>query len=194
VVASRGPKSELHERPTMQCPCCNLPLEPEALGGEILDRCGQCGGEYVDSKALRRLLAALSISSPSRGSAYARPSPFSDPVRYRKCPACGELMLRKNFRESSGVVVDVCAAHGVWFDRGELAKVIEFASTGALAEADRRITARADAKRRLDAWGRDLRAAGPRHYVAGIRYGVAGPIDDLADIASLIPGLDADDD
>jgi Zn-finger nucleic acid-binding protein len=103
-------------------------------------------------------------------------------------------MLRKNFRESSGVVVDVCAAHGVWFDRGELAKVIEFASTGALAEADRRITARADAKRRLDAWGRDLRAAGPRHYVAGIGYGVAGPIDDLADIASLIPGLDADDD
>jgi Zn-finger nucleic acid-binding protein len=104
-------------------------------------------------------------------------------------------MLRKNFRESSGVVVDVCAAHGVWFDRGELAKVIEFAGTGALAEADRRIAARAEARRRLDAWGRDLRAVGPRHYIGGGRHGVlAGPVDDLAEIASLVPGLDADDD
>jgi Zn-finger nucleic acid-binding protein len=112
VVASRGPKSELHERPTMQCPCCNLPLQPEALGGEILDRCGQCGGEYVDRKALRRLLAAHSTSSPSRGSDYVRPSPFSDPVRYRKCPACGELMLRKNFRESSAE--SASASCGTW--------------------------------------------------------------------------------
>ncbi len=33
-------------------------------------------------------------------------------------------VLRRNFRESSGIVVDVCAPHGVWLDRGELASLI----------------------------------------------------------------------
>jgi Zn-finger nucleic acid-binding protein len=78
-----------------------------------------------------------------------------------------EPMLRQNFRESSGVVVDVCAAHGIWLDRGELATLIEFASTGAMAEAERRIGERADARKRLDAFGDDLRAVGPGHYMGG---------------------------
>lgn len=69
--------------------------------------------------------------------AYSRPSPLSDPLRYRKCPACGEMMLRKNFWGSSGIVVDVCSAHGIWFHQGELGKVLEFAKTGALAKVER---------------------------------------------------------
>ncbi len=27
----------------MQCPTCNLPLEPETVGGQMFDRCGGCG-------------------------------------------------------------------------------------------------------------------------------------------------------
>jgi Zn-finger nucleic acid-binding protein len=98
------------------------------------------------------------------------------------------MMLRQNFRESSGIVVDVCAAHGVWFDRGELAMVMDFATTGALAKAERDSAERADARRRLDTWSRDPRAVGPRHYVGGIsRGGATVPIDALADIAWLVP-------
>lgn len=66
-----------------------------------------------------------------------------------------------------GVVVDVCAAHGIWLDRGELATLIEFAITGAMAEAERRIAGRAEARKRLDAWGEDLRTVGPGHYMDG---------------------------
>ena len=47
------------------------------------------------------------------------------------------MMLRKNFKESSGVVVDVCTPHGIWFDRGELGKILEFVQSGAMAIADR---------------------------------------------------------
>lgn len=47
------------------------------------------------------------------------------------------MMLRKNFRDSSGIVVDVCSAHGIWFHQGELGKVLEFAKTGALAKVER---------------------------------------------------------
>jgi Zn-finger nucleic acid-binding protein len=104
-------------------------------------------------------------------------------------------MLRKNFRESSGVIVDVCAAHGVWFDRGELATILAFASSGALAKADRDIAERAASRKKLDACGRELRAVGPRHYIGGGMHGAPSgvPLDDLADIASVLPGLDADD-
>lgn len=36
-------------------------------------------------------------------------------------------MNRKNFGKQSGVLVDVCTMHGVWFDRGELDVVAAFA-------------------------------------------------------------------
>jgi Zn-finger nucleic acid-binding protein len=98
-------------------------------------------------------------------------------------------MLRQNFRESSGVVVDVCAAHGIWLDRGELATLIEFASTGAMAEAERRIAGRAEARRRLDAFGDDLRAVGPRHYAGRAMI----PIDGLLALGRG-PGVDPDED
>jgi len=83
-------------------------------------------------------------------------------------------MHRSNFRESSGIVVDVCSAHGLWFDAGELATIFEFAETGALAKAENDIVARAAARKRLDAWGEDLRAAGPRHYIGGVSGGLGG--------------------
>jgi Zn-finger nucleic acid-binding protein len=47
---------------------------------------------------------------------------------------CGELMVRRNFGETSGVVVDVCSPHGVWLDRGELGQLLEFCATGELGK------------------------------------------------------------
>jgi Zn-finger nucleic acid-binding protein len=119
--------------------------------------------------------------------AYVRPSPLSDPMRYRKCPTCLEMMLRKNFRETSGIVVDVCSAHGVWFDRGELGMVFEFLASGAFAKAERDTVRRADTRRRLDAFAQDLRKAGPGHYIGSH---MAAPIDGFVDLAMLVPDLD----
>jgi len=149
------------------CPTCDLPLEPETASGQVFERCAQCCRVYFSHDALQQLLSTHAAPPDARGAGYRRPSPLTDSVRYRKCPSCGELMLRQNFRESSGVVVDVCAAHGIWLDRGELATLIEFASTGAMAEAERRIGERADARKRLDAFGDDLRAIGPGHSMDG---------------------------
>ena len=39
------------------------------------------------------------------------------------CPECGQLMNRKNFANTSGVIVDVCRAHGIWFDDREVERV-----------------------------------------------------------------------
>jgi Zn-finger nucleic acid-binding protein len=47
------------------------------------------------------------------------------------------MMNRKNFGAGSGVVVDVCAKHGTWFDPGELPRVLAFVESGGLAKVRR---------------------------------------------------------
>ena len=66
------------------------------------------------------------------------------------------MMLRRNFLETSGVIVDVCSAHGVWFDRGELTMVFAFASTGELAKAEHDLVKRIESRKRIDAFERDM--------------------------------------
>jgi Zn-finger nucleic acid-binding protein len=47
-------------------------------------------------------------------------------------------MNRVNFGKRSGVIVEVCKPHGVWFDKGELTRAIEFVADGGLVETKRR--------------------------------------------------------
>jgi Zn-finger nucleic acid-binding protein len=41
-------------------------------------------------------------------------------------------MNRNNFAKVSGVIIDTCKSHGVWFDANELPQVIEFIRKGGL--------------------------------------------------------------
>jgi len=59
-------------------------------------------------------------------------------------------MLRRNFGGQSGIIVDVCAVHGVWFDRGELPRVLEFVERGGL-ELERRRKAEEEHEKRANA-------------------------------------------
>jgi len=43
-------------------------------------------------------------------------------VGYKMCPSCLEPMNRTEILSRSGVVVDMCISHGVWFDKGELSQ------------------------------------------------------------------------
>jgi len=56
-------------------------------------------------------------------------------VRYLKCPCCGTLMSRSNFSKCSGVVIDTCREHGVWFDRDELVRIVRFIRDGGMDAA-----------------------------------------------------------
>jgi Zn-finger nucleic acid-binding protein len=51
---------------------------------------------------------------------------------YRPCPKCGELMNRFNFANCSGVILDACKPHGVWFDADELRRIVSFIRGGGL--------------------------------------------------------------
>jgi hypothetical protein len=58
------------------------------------------------------------------------------------------MMTRRNFGGASGVVVDVCGPHGIWFDVGELPTVLSFVESGGLAAARRRELEEAERKQR----------------------------------------------
>jgi Zn-finger nucleic acid-binding protein len=47
-------------------------------------------------------------------------------AHYIHCPRCHEPMARRAFARGSGIVVDVCAAHGTWFDAGEIHDALAF--------------------------------------------------------------------
>ena len=56
-------------------------------------------------------------------------------LRYLPCPKCGQLMNRLNFAHRSGVIIDICSRHGVWFDRDGLQHIIEFIRSGGMERA-----------------------------------------------------------
>ena len=100
----------------MRCPSCDLPMRSEAIGGENLDRCSNCGGEFCTHQALRRLLIAHAPAPDERDSAR-----------------------------------------------------------------------RSEDRRQLDAFARDLRRAGPGHYIGSH---MAVPVEGLVDLAILVPDVD----
>ena len=44
-------------------------------------------------------------------------------------------MNRRNFGDRSGVILDLCSPHGVWFDADELARVLDWVRAGGLRAA-----------------------------------------------------------
>jgi Zn-finger nucleic acid-binding protein len=44
-------------------------------------------------------------------------------------------MNRQNFARVSGVILDVCKGHGVWFNQGELRRIVEFIREGGMERA-----------------------------------------------------------
>jgi Zn-finger nucleic acid-binding protein len=87
----------------------------------------------VDHSLLRDLLEARQVYGLKAARRAA--NPLDQPVRYRPCPVCRTMMNRHNFGRSSGVIVDICSQHGVWFDAGELPRVLDFVQAGGLLQA-----------------------------------------------------------
>jgi hypothetical protein len=75
-------------------------------------------------------------------------------------------MHRENVARISGVIVDRCGRHGVWFDVDELQRLVQFWESGGLDRARaREREALAGERRRLEAL-RQLDASRARHLRA----------------------------
>lgn len=125
----------------LKCPrCAERPgLEPRTLGALTASQCPQCTGVFVPERVLEDM-----VRQRDEAAVLARELPpgeragVEDKVRYLHCAVCDDLMLRSNYGRRSGVIVDRCKKHGVWFDADELRRVADFVARGGLDETRRR--------------------------------------------------------
>ncbi len=130
------------------CPRCRPPtrLVSQLVGSLGLDACTHCQGVFVDTDLLERLLAERRHESPdetpamqallTRKTSTARIVGQIEGIKrdtsrvYIQCPDCSGHMVRRTFGRRSGVIVDICKAHGTWFDADELDRVVAFVQDG----------------------------------------------------------------
>ena len=115
------------------CPRCRKRLDHLQIAEISVCECEGCGGFWTTPETFERLCS--SGEQQAVVLSFIRNNPHEatlEPVKYVPCPDCGKLMNRSNFARSSGIIIDLCKAHGVWFDAQELPKIIEFVGGGGL--------------------------------------------------------------
>lgn len=147
-------REEMATEVKCRCPRCREEMASVAVGAAQMRECARCGGLWVSAAAFEQICAdreqqaaILGAASPARAQHSVRPE--QSRVRYVPCPECGQLMNRVNFAHCSGVVVDICKGHGTWFDRDELAEIVEFIRAGGLDAARAREKQQLVEERRL---------------------------------------------
>jgi Zn-finger nucleic acid-binding protein len=119
------------------CPRCRRPLESLRIEAAAVRECMGCGGFWTSAETFESICADKEQQSAvltfiNTQSFDSRPT---SAINYVPCPDCKQLMNRSNFARSSGVIIDLCKQHGVWFDAEELPKILDFIDKGGLARA-----------------------------------------------------------
>ena len=141
------PQASAGEPTDFDCPACD---GDHRLQSRVLDdrdlavlECGGCAGLWVGSEVFQRLAANAesaqaaveSLGAIDGGEAATIPRIDESQRVYRPCAICGALMHRRNYGRKSGVIVDTCRRHGVWFDAGELARILRWLESGGAQRA-----------------------------------------------------------
>lgn len=118
---------------TRPCPECGQSLAfADAMPG-LFSEC-PCGGVFVAPECFAEVFESPRTQPPQhelRALKKERHAHYrSGPVRYRRCAICLELMQRRNFCDVSGLIVDVCFAHGTWFPSGTFSPARRFVEHG----------------------------------------------------------------
>jgi len=132
----------------LACPACSESsrLTNRRIGEYSALECGRCAGLWLGNETFRQLSEQAEseaidldrlFDSPHAQPSGPRATDQNEPEgwRYRKCPACGKIMHRRNYSGSSGVIIDFCREHGVWFDAEELPRILAWIRCGGLAKA-----------------------------------------------------------
>jgi Zn-finger nucleic acid-binding protein len=129
-------QAEPEEKKSGDCPRCKLPLNPLQISEISLLECQKCGGFWSDADTFENICAEKEQQANVLFFVQNKHFPKNSiAINYVPCPDCKQLMNRSNFARSSGVIIDICKQHGVWFDAEELPKIIEFIRLGGLDRA-----------------------------------------------------------
>ncbi len=123
----------LADKKAGDCPRCKKKMQLIEIEGIELNECEKCEGVWTDIETFETICANRENQSAvlkKFDEILHHPKPIK--VQYVPCPTCSHLMNRSNFAKVSGVVIDTCKGHGVWFDAEELPKIIEFIRKGGM--------------------------------------------------------------
>ena len=126
--------------PSGGCPRCRTRLEPLMIEVVSLSECHKCCGLWMSVESFERLCNDRDEQSAVLAYKRSGDTDPTDPakINYVPCPVCSELMNRSNFARASGVIIDTCRNHGVWFDADELPRIVSFIREGGMRVARQR--------------------------------------------------------
>jgi len=118
------------------CPRCKEDMKTVTVGDSTVRECPKCVGLWLDPETLRQICTLQEKQAAVLARPPGQEGPGNTlPIRYIPCPLCHQLMNRMNFGRASGIIVDVCKAHGTWFDQDELRHAVEFIRAGGMEKA-----------------------------------------------------------
>jgi Zn-finger nucleic acid-binding protein len=167
-----------------KCPRCKLEMQSVSIGETKVLECASCLGLWLDAPTFEKICADREHQAAVLGVATLTASSGSTQtkVSYVPCPECHQLMNRANFARCSGVIIDLCKQHGIWFDRDELSRIIEFIQAGGLD------VSRAKEKTQLEEERRRLEQAASNltHSELGMSDGEGSRITGIASAGGLL--------
>jgi Zn-finger nucleic acid-binding protein len=115
------------------CPRCQVSMNALLISETNLSECKRCAGMWVNAETFETICVEREKQSAIFEFVSQKKSvKLESSIKYVPCPECSQLMNRKNFAQSSGVIVDLCKNHGIWFDANELPDIINFIIKGGL--------------------------------------------------------------
>lgn len=126
-------KNTLERRPVLdiivnrECPFCRVPLYSALFSNVEVDYCPKCFGLWFEDQELR-----LAKDQKDKNLQWLDVDIWKDAKKFkvsygiRICPSC-RLPLYEVYYGDSGIIVDVCnLCHGIWLDRAEFKKIVNW--------------------------------------------------------------------
>ena len=137
--AGRGAKRKnaARKKGVRLCPRCEDTLEEQDWDGVPVLSCPNCRGSFFPLGGLEQVLNKLREAC-SPVDAHTLREEFKDrfhrklpeAIRYKDCPMCGTVMMRKSYCSVSGVIVDLCGDDGTWVDEANFGALTDFVVRG----------------------------------------------------------------
>ncbi len=163
--------AKTQEQKAGSCPRCKIKLNLLQINDISLLECQKCSGYWSNSETFENICAEKEQQANVLFFMQNKQFPKNNvPVNYVPCPDCKQLMNRSNFARTSGIILDICKQHGVWFDAEELPKLIDFIRQGGLDRARQR------EKMKLEEQRRELDQMQHRIEMESRRFGNTTPV------------------
>ncbi|MHC4939604.1 MAG: TFIIB-type zinc ribbon-containing protein [Planctomycetota bacterium] len=128
------------------CLACEDPLEEQDWDGIAVHMCPGCQAMLFPPSALERVLNKLRDATEHIDFVEVirefkdryKTRRVAKTVRYKHCPVCDEMMVRRNYAGASGIILDVCGDHGHWVDQNAFSELSDWVTRGGDQLAARR--------------------------------------------------------